>query len=57
MAFKFLAGILIRQFFLLGKRAICEKKTAQRVKWDKHTAFPAVMKHGRDTAMPCPYGD
>jgi hypothetical protein len=21
------------------------------------TAFPAVMKHGRDTAMPCPYGD
>jgi micrococcal nuclease len=23
----------------------------------QNTAFPAVMKHGRDTALPCPYGD
>ncbi|MGB8687842.1 MAG: hypothetical protein WCD53_10975 [Microcoleus sp.] len=22
-----------------------------------NTAVPAVMKHGRDTAMPCPYED
>jgi hypothetical protein len=31
-------------FFTQGKLAI-------------YTAFPAVMKHGRDTALPCPYGD
>jgi hypothetical protein len=25
--------------------------------WKSNTAVPAVMKHGRDTAMPCPYED